>query len=396
MDLKDPPMNSGKTLFAQLMDHLPWTTFARIVKKYHGDKYVKSFSCTEQFRALAFAQITYRESLRDIQVCLEVQGSKLYHMGFREEVKRSTLSDANELRDWRIYAEFAQVLIKTARSLYASDKLDVDIEEAVYALDPTTIDLCLSLFSWAQFRTAKGAVKLHTLLDLRGYIPSFIHISDGKMHDVNVLDLLVIEPGALYLMDRAYLDLTRLYAIHLAGAFFFTRAKSNTALRRQYSDPVDRATGIMCDQVVVCKGYKSRKDYPAQLRRVKFKDPETGRTLVFLTNNFALSAAKVCELYRQRWNVEVFFKWIKQHLRIKKFYGVSENAVKTQLWIAVSTYLLVAIIKKRLGLDYSLHTMLQILSLTQFEKTPLDQVFQKQANTNETVGLRKQLILFEF
>jgi len=395
MDTKETPMNSGKTLFAQLMDHLPWTTFTRLVKKYHGDKYVKTLNCAEQFRALAFAQITYRESLRDIQVCLEVQGSKLYHMGFREEVKRSTLSDANELRDWRIFAEFAQVLIKTARSLYASDKLEVDLEETVYALDSTTIDLCLSLFSWAEFRTTKGAVKLHTLLDLRGPIPSFIHISDGKMHDVNMLDLLVIEAGALYLMDRAYLDLARLYAIHLAGAFFFTRAKSNTVLRRQYSAPVDRATGIICDQVVVFKGYKSRKDYPVPLRRVKFKDPKTGRTLVFLTNNFVLPAAKVCELYRQRWNVEVFFKWIKQHLRIKKFYGISENAVKVQIWIAVSTYLLVAIVKKRLGLDHSLHTMLQILSLTQFEKIPIDQVFQKQANTNKEADLRKQLILFE-
>jgi len=395
MDTKETPMNSGKTLFAQLMDHLPWTTFTRLVKKYHGDKYVKTLNCAEQFRALAFAQITYRESLRDIQVCLEVQGSKLYHMGFREEVKRSTLSDANELRDWRIFAEFAQVLIKTARSLYASDKLEVDLEETVYALDSTTIDLCLSLFSWAEFRTTKGAVKLHTLLDLRGHIPSFIHISDGKMHDVNMLDLLVIEAGALYLMDRAYLDLARLYAIHLAGAFFFTRAKSNTVLRRQYSAPVDRATGIICDQVVIFKGYKSRKDYPVQLRRVKFKDPKTGRTLVFLTNNFVLPAVKVCELYRQRWNVEVFFKWIKQHLRIKKFYGISENAVKVQIWIAVSTYLLVAIVKKRLGLDHSLHTMLQILSLTQFEKIPIDQVFQKQANTNKEADLRKQLILFE-
>lgn len=383
-------------LFAQLMDHLPWTTFARIVKKYHGDKYVKHFRCSQQFRALAFAQITYREGLRDIEACMEVLGAKLYHLGFRQEVKRSTLSDANELRDWRIYAEFAQVLIKTARSLYASDKLDVELEEAVYALDSTTIDLCLSLFSWAPFRTTKGAIKLHTLLDLRGHIPSFIHISNGKMHDVNVLDLLVIEPGALYLMDRAYLDLSRLYAIHLAGAFFFTRAKSNTVLRRLYSTPVDRSTGIMCDQVVVFKGYKSRKDYPAQLRKVKFKDPESGRTLVFLTNNFVLPTEKVCELYRQRWNVEVFFKWIKQHLRIKKFYGTSENAVKTQIWIAVSTYLLIAIVKKRLGLDHSMHTMLQILSLTQFEKIPMDQAFQKQTNTNEEVDLRKQLILFDF
>jgi hypothetical protein len=389
-------MNSGKMLFAQLMDHLPWTTFARIVKKYHGDKYVKHFRCTQQFRALAFAQITYREGLRDIEACMEVLGEKLYHLGFRQEVRRSTLSDANELRDWRIYAEFAQVLIKTARSLYALDKLDVELEEAVYALDSTTIDLCLSLFSWAPFRTTKGAIKLHTLLDLRGHIPSFIHISNGKMHDVNVLDLLVIEAGALYLMDRAYLDLSRLYTIQLAGAFFFTRAKSNTVLRRLYSSPVDRATGIMCDQVVVFKGNKSRKDYPAQLRKVKFKDPESGRTLVFLTNNFVLPAEKVCELYRQRWNVEVFFKWIKQHLRIKKFYGTSENAVKTQIWIAVSTYLLIAIVKKRLGLDHSMHTMLQILSLTQFEKIPMDQAFQKQTNTNEEADLRKQLILFDF
>lgn len=388
-------MNTGKTLFAQLMDHLPWTSFTRIVERYGGDRYVKRLRCTEQFRAMAFAQLTYREGLRDIEVCLMAQTSKLYHAGFRGPVRRSTLADANELRDWRIHAEFAQVLIKQARALYASEKLEVDLEEAIYALDSTTIDLCLSLFPWASFRRTKAAVKMHTLLDLRGHIPSFIHISDGKWHDVNVLDLLVPEAGAFYLMDRAYWDLARLYEIHVAGAFFVMRTKSNTDLRRLYSAPSDRAAGIICDQTVVFNGHKSRRGFPAHLRRIRLKDPTSGNTIVFVTNNFALSATKVCDLYRERWNVEVFFKWIKQHLRIKKFYGMSENAVKSQIWIAVSTYLLVAIIKKRLGLEQPLHTLLQILSLTLFEKMPMDQALQKDANRSPDTSPRNQLILFE-
>lgn len=388
-------MNAGKTMFAQLMDHLPWTSFARIVKRYGGDHCVKRLRCTEQFRAMAFAQLTYREGLRDIQACLAVQSSKLYHMGFSGPVAKSTLADANELRDWRIYAEFAQVLIRQARVLYATDKLEVDLSETVYALDSTTIDLCLSLFPWAPFRTRKAAVKLHTLLDLRGYIPSFIHISDGKMHDVNVLDLLVCEPGAFYVMDRAYLDFARLCRMHRAGAFFFMRTKSNTDLRRLYSAPTDRSVGVICDQVTVLNGYRSRQFYPDKLRRIRFKDPESGKTFVFLTNNFALPAADVCALYRERWNVEVFFKWIKQHLRIKKFYGLSENAVKSQIWIAVTTYVLVAIIKKRLCLTQSLHTILQILSLSLFEKIPMDQAFQASAHRSEVPDLRNQLILFD-
>lgn len=389
-------MNAGQTMFAQLMDHLPWTSFNRIVKRYQGDHCVKQLRCAEQYRAMAFAQITYREGLRDIEACLAIQAKKLYHMGFRNPVKRSTLADANELRDWRIYAKFAHVLIRQARALYATEKMEVDLEETVYALDSTTIDLCLSVFPWASFRRAKAAVKVHTLLDLRGYVPSFIHISNGKLHDVNVLDMLVIEPGAFYLMDRAYLDFLRLHEIHLAGAFFFTRAKSNTDVRRLYSAPTDRSTGIMCDQTVVLNGAKSRQAFPAHLRRIRFKDPETGNTIVFLTNNFALSAAQVCELYRQRWHVEVFFKWIKQHLRIKKFYGYSENAVKTQIWIAVSTYVLIAIVKKRLGLDQSMHSILQILSLSLFEKMPIQQAFARDANTTGDLDLRNQLVLFDY
>ncbi len=368
-------MNTGKTLFSQLMDFLPWTTFTRIVERHGGDRYVKSLACAEQFRAMAFAQLTYRESLRDIEVCLSAQAAKLYHMGFRHEIKRSTLADANETRDWRIHAAFAQCLIVQARKLYAGDSFGIELENTTYALDSTTIDLCLSLFPWALFRTTKSAVKMHTLLDLRGNIPSFIHISDGKLGDVNVLDVLVLEAGAIYVMDRGYLDFARLYALHQAQAFFVTRAKSNTRLRRVYSAPVDRSTGVICDQTVALTGVTSRKDYPEHLRRIRFKDPETGKTLVFLTNNFTLPAATICALYKARWQVELFFKWIKQHLRIKKFYGTSENAVKSQIWIAVSVYVLVAIVKKRLNLDASLYTLLQILSVTLFEKMPLQQAF---------------------
>ncbi len=368
-------MNTGKTLFAQLIDFLPWTTFTRIVERHGGDRYVKSLTCADQFRVMAFAQLTYRESLRDIEVCLSAQSAKLYHMGFRHEIRRSTLADANETRDWRIHAEFAQRLIEQARKLYAGDSFGIELENTAYALDSTTIDLCLSLFPWALFRTTKSAVKMHTLLDLRGNIPSFIYISDGKLGDVNVLDVLDIEPGAIYVMDRGYLDFARLYLMHQTHAFFVTRTKSNTKFRRVYSAAVDRSTGIICDQTIMLTGVISRKDYPEHLRRIRFKDPDTGKTLVFLTNNFAFPAATICALYKRRWQVELFFKWIKQHLRIKKFYGNSENAVKSQIWIAISVYVLVAIIKKRLNLDASLYTLLQILSVTLFEKMPLQQAF---------------------
>ena len=368
-------MNIGKTLFAQLMDFLPWSTFTRIVERHGGDRYVKSLTCADQFRVMAFAQLTYRESLRDIEVCLSAQSAKLYHMGFRHEIKRSTLADANEARDWRMYAEFAHRLIEQARKLYAGDSFGIELENTAYALDSTTIDLCLSLFPWALFRTTKSAVKMHTLLDLRGNMPSFIHISDGKLGDVNVLDVLEIEPGAIYVMDRGYLDFARLYLMHQTHAFFVTRTKSNTKFRRVYSAPVERSTGIICDQTIMLTGVISRKDYPEHLRRIRFKDPDTGKTLVFLTNNFAFPAATICALYKRRWQVELFFKWIKQHLRIKKFYGNSENAVKSQIWIAISVYVLVAIIKKRLNLDASLYTLLQILSVTLFEKMPLQQAF---------------------
>ena len=368
-------MNLGKTLFAQLMDFLPWKTFHRIVARHDGDRYAKSLICADQFRVMAFAQLTYRESLHDIEVCLSAQVTKLYHMGLRQEIKRSTLADANETRNWLIHAEFAQRLIVQARKLYAGDSFGIELENTAYALDSTTIDLCLSLFPWALFRTTKSAVKMHTLLDLRGNIPSFIHISDGKLGDVKALDILVLEAGAIYVMDRGYLDFARLYMMHQTQAFFVTRAKSNTQLQRVYSAAVDRSTGIICDQTIALTGTTSRKDYPVYLRRIRFKDTETGKTLVFLTNNFIFPAATICALYKRRWQVELFFKWIKQHLRIKKFYGNSENAVKSQIWIAMSVYVLVAIVKKRLNLDASLYTLLQILSLTLFEKMPLQQAF---------------------
>ena len=366
-------MYTGKTLFAQLMDFLPWTIFARIVERYGGDRYVKSLRCTEHFRVMAFAQLTYRESLRDIEACLSAQASKLYHMGFREPIRRSTLSDANEARDWRIYADFAQVLIRQARQLYAADSFGVELADTVYALDSTTIDLCLSVFPWALFRATKAAVKMHTLLDLRGAIPSFLHISDGKLHDVNVLDLLIPEAGAIYVMDRGYLDFERLHVLHQAGAFFVTRAKSNLDARRLYSAPTDRASGIICDQTIALNGYYSRQHYPDHLRRIRLRDPESIRTLVFLSNQFALPAITICALYKARWHVELFFKWVKQHLRIKRFYGTSQNAVKSQIWIAVSVYVLVAIVKKRLNLEASLYTLLQILSVTLFEKMLIGQ-----------------------
>jgi transposase, IS4 family len=368
-------MNTGKTLFAQIMDFLPWKTFHRIVARHGGDKGVRSLTCAEQFRAMAFAQLTYRESLRDIEACLLAQAAKLYHMGFREPIRRSTLADANESRNWRIYADFAQRLIAQARALYASEDLGLELSNTVYALDSTTIDLCLSLFPWAHFRTTKAAVKMHTLLDLKGSIPSFIHVSDGKLHDVHALDLLEMEAGAIYVMDRGYVDFARLHALHLAGAFFVTRAKSNMKWHRVYSMPTDRTTGIICDQRIVLDGFYTQREYPAQLRRVRFNDPESGKTLVFLTNQMTLPAATICALYKNRWQVELFFKWIKQHLRIKRFFGTSENAVKTQIWIAVSVYVLVAIVKKKLQLNASLYTLLQILSVTLFEKMPLQQAF---------------------
>ena len=389
-------MNTGKTLFAQIMDFLPWKTFHRIVARHGGDKGVRSLTCAEQFRAMAFAQLTYRESLRDIEACLLAQAVKLYHMGFREPVARSTLADANELRDWRIWESFAGRLIIQARELYLSEDLGLDLSNTVYALDSTTIDLCLSMFPWAHFRTTKAAVKMHTLLDLKGSIPSFIHVSDGKLHDVHALDLLELEAGAIYVMDRGYVDFARLHALHLAGAFFVTRAKSNMNWHRVYSMPVDRTTGVICDQRIALDGFYTRQDYPAQLRRVRFNDPETGKTLVFLTNQMTLSALTICALYKNRWQVELFFKWIKQHLRIKRFFGTSENAVKTQIWIAVSVYVLVAIIKKKLHLDASLYTLLQILSVTLFEKMPLQQAFPGSDSSSDSITINNQLNLFVF
>lgn len=389
-------MNTGKTLFAQLMDFLPWTTFTRIVGRYDGDRAIRTLSCAEQFRVMAFAQLTYRESLRDIEACLSVQSAKLYHMGFREPVRRSTLADANAGRDWRIYAEFAQRLIAQARRLYAGDSLGVDLGNAVYALDSTTIDLCLSMFPWAHFRSAKAAVKMHTLLDLRGSIPSFIHISDGKMHDVHALDMLLPEPGAIYVMDRGYIDFARLYVLQQAGAFFVTRAKSNLDAHRVYSSATDRTTGVIADQTIALGGVRTSKDYPVHLRRVRFRDAETQKTLVFLTNQTALPALTICGLYKSRWQVELFFKWIKQHLRIKQFYGTSENAVKTQIWIAVSVYVLVAIIRKRLKLEASLYTLLQIISVTMFEKLPLLSALSLEANTSADDTSAKQLKLLSF
>lgn len=362
-------MHIGKTLFAQIMAFVPWTSFTRIVERYCGDSGVRRLSCTEQFRAMAFAQLTYRESLRDIEACLLANQTKLYGMGFRTPVKRSTLADANEGRDWRIWADLAALLIKRARGLYCNDSFGIDLDNTVYALDATTIDLCLSLFDWAPFRSTKAAIKLHTLLDLRGNIPTFIHISDGKMGDVNVLDILPLEAGAFYIMDRGYLDFARLYVMHQAGAFFVTRAKRGMAARRVYSMPTDRTTGIICDQRVTLTGYYTAKGYPEQLRRIRFKDPETGKTLVFLTNNTVLPALTIAALYKSRWQVELFFKWIKQHLRIKRFLGNSENAVKTQIWCAISTHVLIAIVKKECKL-MPRSTLCYRFYLSPFSKKP--------------------------
>ncbi len=377
-------MNAGKTLFSQLMDCLPWSTFARIVARYHGDHSVQTFPCTEQYRALAFAQLTFRESLRDIEACLSAQPAKLLHMGFRGPVRRSTLADANEVRDWRIYAEFAQRLIAQARRLYAGESLLGELDNTVYALDSTTIDLCLSLFSWAHFQSTIAAVKMHTLLDLRGNIPSFIHISEGNLHDVHALDMILPEAGAIYVMDRGYVDFARLYRLHQAGAFFVTRAKSNLNAHRVYSSATDRTIGVIADQKITLDGHYTRQDYPVHLWRIRFRDPETEKTLVLLTNKTTLPALTVCDLYKSRWQVELFFKWIKQHLRIKAFYGTSENAVKTQIWIAVSVYVLVAIIRKRLKLDVSLYTLMQVISVTVFEKASIESMILQTADQFRT------------
>ena len=389
-------MNAGKTLFAQVMEYVPWKTFGRIIERHGGDAGVRTLSCADLFRVMVFAQLTWRESLRDIEVCLTANQAKLFHMGMKGVPARSTLSDALNLRDWRIYHALAMRLIQRARSLYAKDSLNIDLDATVYALDATTIDLCLSLFDWAPFRTAKAAVKMHTLLDLRGSIPAFIHISDGKMHEVNVLDILAVEAGAFYVMDRGYLDFARLYKMHQAGAFFVTRAKRGMDARRVYSTPTDRDTGVICDQRIALNGFYISKDYPEYLRRVRFKDPESGKTLVFLTNNTSLPALTIAALYKNRWQVELFFKWIKQHLRIKRFLGTSENAVKTQIWCAVSTYVLIAIVKKELHLDASLYTLLQILSVSVFEKTHISCALQPDAVLPETPLSSNPLNLFTF
>lgn len=388
-------MNLGKLVFAQVTQHVPLTTFRRCVSRYGGEHKVKSFSCFDQYLCMAFAQLTYRESLRDIEACLRAQAGKLYHMGIKSRVSRSTLADANEVRDWRIYADLALSLIGIARRLYAGEPFGVDLKETVYALDASTIDLCLSVFPWAPFRSTKAAIKLHTLLDLRGNIPTFLHISDGTLHDVNVLDLLRPEPGAFYVMDRGYIDFERLHRLHEAGSFFVMRAKSNLNAQRRYSHPVDRSTGVICDQTIVLTGFYSRQDFETPLRRIRFKDLVTGKRLVFLTNNFALPAITITELYRCRWQVELFFKWIKQHLRIKVFFGTSENAVKTQIWIAVSVYVLVAIVKKRLNLSASLYEMLQILSLTMFERMPLNQLLHNIITDDMQALSANQLDLFK-
>ena len=389
-------MNFGRTVFAQLLDHLPSYEFQKCVTRYRGDYQQKTFSCWDQYLAMAFAQLTYRDSLRDIEACLRSMQGKLYHMGFRGKVARSTLADANESRDWRIYADFAQVLIGAARPLYAHDPIGVDLEQSLYALDSTTIDLCLSLFPWARFRQHKAAVKMHTLLDLHGNIPTFIRITDGKVHDVNILDELLPEAGAFYVMDRGYIDFQRLYFFTLCSAFFVVRTKENVLLQRRYSHAVDKSTGVRSDHTVILTAMESAKVYPDALRRVSYFDAETNKRLKFLTNNFTLPALTIAQTYRCRWQVELFFRWIKQHLRIKSFFGTSENAVKTQIWIAVSVYVLVAIVRKRLGLQASLYQILQILSVTLFEKVPVLRALDASDFQNDLLVDRNQLILFNF
>ena len=388
-------MYQGQTVFSQVMDFLPHKKFQQCINRYNGNYRVRSFTCYDQLLCMAFAQLTYRESLRDIECCLRAMREKLYHMGIRGKVSRSTLADANEARDWRIYSDFAQILIDEARRLYVDDDFGLELKETVYALDSSTIDLCLSVFPWARFRKAKGAIKLHTLLDLRGDIPTFIWITDGKVHDVNVLDHLIPEPGAIYIMDRAYLDFQRLYQLHQCSAIFVTRSKTNTGLRRIYSHKVDKSTGVRSDQTVALTGFYSKKDYPEKLRRIKYFDAEKARPFSFLTNQFTLPPLTIAELYRYRWRVEIFFKWIKQHLRIKSFYGTSENSVKTQVWIAISTYVLVAIMKKRLKIDLTLYTILQILSITLFEKMPILQALTEANYRSQITTGHMQLKLFE-
>lgn len=388
-------MQAGTTIFAQIMNLLPWRRFQTCVARYQGDYKVRTFRCAEHFRVMAFAQLTYRESLRDIETCLRVMGSRLYHMGIKSTVSRNNLSHANEIRDWRIYADFAQILIGKAKTLYANEPLGLELESTVYALDSTTIDLCMSLFPWARFRKTKSAIKLHTLMNLRGSIPEFIHISDGKLHDVNILDLLVLDPGAFYIMDRAYLDFERLYNLHQQRAFFVSCAKSNFKFKRRYSHEVDKSTGVQCDQTIVLTTYYPAKKYPEPLRRIRFYDTQRHKRLIFVTNNFELPAQTIAALYKSRWHIENFFKWIKQHLRIKSFFGTSENAVKVQIWTAVSTYLLVAIMKKELGLEQSLYTILQVLSLSLFEKMPILQAFSKEYVPVQYNQRYKQLTLFE-
>ena len=387
-------MYSGKLVFSQLMTHLPMHSFRRCVGRYRGEHWIKRFSCLDQYLCMAFAQLTYRESLRDIEACLRAQGPKLYHMGIRGQVSRSTLADANEQRDWRIHADFAQALITIARRLYQGDGFAIDLDNTVYALDATTIDLCLTLFPWAPFQRSKAAIKLHTLLDLRGNIPAFIHITSAHWHDSWVLDELIPEPGAFYIMDRGYIDFARLHHMTRCAAFFVVRGRANFKFHRIYSHPNDRPAGLICDQIVVASGPNSAAAYPDKLRRIKVRDRETAKTYVFLTNNFALPATTIAELYRCRWQVELFFKWIKQHLRIKHFFGTSKNAVKTQVWIAISVYLLVAIVKKRLNIDASLYTMTQVLSLTLFEKTSLVQLLSEAEHTGSNHPAANQLNLF--
>jgi len=388
-------MNTGRTVFSQIMDFLPLQEFRKCVKRYRGNYMVQKFSCIDQFLCMAFAQLTYRESLRDIEACLRAMQSKLYHMGIRGRVSKSTLADANENRDWRIYADFAQVLIHIARSLYAKEDFGIELDQTVYALDSTTIDLCLSLFPWAKFRKRKGGVKLHTLLDLCGNIPTFIRITEALVHDVNILDDIIPEAGAFYIMDRGYLDFARLYIFHQCLAFFVIRAKGNFQFRRLYSHPIDKSTGLRCDQTIVLTGFYSSKDYPEKLRRIRYVDKETEQNLVFLTNCFTLPAITIAQLYKCRWQVELFFKWIKQHLRIKAFFGTTENAVKTQIWIAISVYVLVAIIKKQLNLDLNLYTILQILSVTLFEKVSILQVLMEAGYKTDNTDFCNQLMLFD-
>lgn len=388
-------MYTGRLIFSQITDHLPMHLFRQCVDRYRGNYKIKSFSCLDQYLCMFFAQLTYRESLRDIETCLKAQRNKLYHMGIRSKIARNTLANANKTRDWRIYADFAQLLIIEAQELYSNEQFAVDLTQSAYALDSTTIDLSLSLFPWACFRKTKGAVKLHTLLDLRGNIPTFIHISDGKLHDVNILDQLIPEPGSFYIMDRGYLDFAKLYRIEQWSAFFVIRAKSNFKYQRIYSHQIDKNSGIKCDQSIKLTGFYSSQKYPIRLRRIKYLDPVTGKKLVFLTNNFSLPAPTIAELFRCRWQIEIFFKWVKQHLRIKSFFGTTENAVKTQIWIAISVYVLVAIIKKRLKINVSLYTILQVLSLTVFEKMSLLQIFTENDYKTISSPYAKQLNLFD-